>query len=223
MSAKTWIPVLFLLITLNCGCREVRLYAFAKENADKVAGEVDAEAAADALPAADWIDFTASELSFKHPADWRVETRDFSADSSSSARRLVILKDTTKEIVSGAFAPADFYTETANGDWQNTTRYPDSYAAISLTAYPDFSERSWEGFFSEIEPETVADFENVRLPDRPELDAVQVTRVSGLFPGDARIFIRGERAIYDISLNFRNRDEAGTLTIFKTFLGNLGI
>ena len=79
---------------------------------------------------------------------------------------------------------------------------------------------NWREFFNLAEPDVVAEFEPVTLTSRPDLDAVRVSRVSGVFLGNARIFVRTGGKICDITLDYRNRDRETALKIFNAFLVN---
>jgi len=157
-----------------------------------------------------WSVHTGSGIDFLYPADWHASVDEYGAS--------IIVKDTDKEIVLGSAGPEDFYRETTGGFAMNSGKYADKYTAITVDVFSGYANVSWAKFFADKYPEVVREFETFPLYFRPEFEAAQATRISGIFPGDARVFVRSGDIIYDISLNFRGRDEQHSYEIFNAFL-----
>jgi hypothetical protein len=212
---------IFLMVLLHgFGCGEVTS-PFGAVNAlgDKVAGDMDwTDLPGDAISTDTWQPGNTDDLAFKLPGDWQVETQSFGSETLATER--IILKDTDKSVVTGAFAPEDYYDETQDVGVLNAARYAEAYTAVTITVYDDSMNRSWREFFNLAEPDVVAEFEPVTLSSHPDLESVRVSRVSGAFLGDARIFVRTGGKICDIVLDYRNRDRETALKIFNAFLAN---
>lgn len=210
----------FFLTVLLHGCGQVTSpFGAVNSLGDEVAREIDwTELPGDEVSTDTWQPGGTDDLAFKLPDDWQAQTQVFGNESLASER--IILKDTDKLVVTGAFAPEDYYDETQDTGVLNSARYAEAYTAVTVTVYDDSMHRNWREFFNLAEPDVVAEFEPITLSTRPDLDVVRVSRVSGAFLGDARIFVRTGGKICDITLDYRNRDRETALKIFNAFLAN---
>lgn len=172
------------------------------------------------VAASDWQNFSGNSVQFKYPSGWQVEN--ISTVGFEDRELALRVKNTDKQILLGAVVlPADYF-KTENGQQVvDAQKYAVNYSLITVEVYRGQSGKSWADFFQKQYPDVVTDFEPMQAAFLPTgLDSVRVTRVSGLYPGKARVFIRKGDRIYDIALLVQGDDALQANRVFNSLLQN---
>lgn len=162
-----------------------------------------------------WPAFPDRRFNFLYPVGWRASVTKVANAGPGQANYRIRLQSVNKEVVFGAAAPDDYYIEQNGSSVFNAEKYAFEFAAINIDVY-DRVDWPWTAFFREVHPEVV-EFGAYSLSTRPELEAVCARRVSGIYDGRPRFFIRAENAVYDIAL-FCRGDCADSENILAAFV-----
>lgn len=166
-------------------------------------------------PAETWQEYEGENLTFKYPLNWLVE---ITAGDIDEAAHYIVLKNTSKDIILGGIAPSDYYLEEEGSKTINLAKYADEYVLITLEIYSGYEGKDWSFFLDDVYSGLITEFEEYKIPANPELQAIVAKRVTGLFSGQPRIFIRQDDNVYDVALQYRKTEKLDAEKVFNTFL-----
>lgn len=152
-----------------------------------------------------WRKFQSQKFNFSYPANWQVDVKENVAAIVGQANVRIRLQSVEQKVVLGALAPDDYYVRQNNTCSINTEKYADQFAAITVDIYENENFWSWPAFFNIAYPDVI-NYIDYPLAIRPELDTVSATRVSGIYAGNLRFFVKSNQparlgdTIYDIAL-----------------------
>jgi hypothetical protein len=165
-----------------------------------------------------WSAFSFGERMFLYPQDWNVEVlpREGASDLEVSIR----VRNTVKQVLFGAVVLPDDYFQIESGEKVvNVEKYALDYGVIQVDVYRNQFGKSWSRFFRDNYADVVLAFEPVQSDFLPEkIDAVRVTKISGIALDESRIFVRKGDFVYDIALIIQNENPLPLLRVFNAFL-----
>lgn len=154
--------------------------------------------------------YSGQKFSVSYPSAWNL------TENKTSG---VVIKDTDREVVLGGVAPDDFYVETSAGNVVNEKKYSTKYAVITADYYEKSEATTWREFFDQFD--VVEKFEKYSGQVPSGMEAAVVTKVSGLFPGQKRVFLRQGKNFLDLSLFVSGEDQKIAGAVFDQVISSV--
>ena len=186
--------------------------------ANQKSGPVNVEETDDKAGAPDelsWKKYEFGDYSFSYPAGWTVEiSKKLNADDADLS---ITIKSTDKAVVLGGAAPDDYYVEKNGKNVVNSEKYAESFALISVDVYSNLAGLDWQALADKIHPNIVETFAPYSISGRQDVAAVKVDNVKGIPAGALWLFVKTEKAWYDVSLQYKNWDAKDAESILNKF------
>ncbi|MBI5076950.1 hypothetical protein HZB94_01025 [Candidatus Falkowbacteria bacterium] len=162
-----------------------------------------------------WQKYELGDYSFDYPPGWQVEVSKKINDDD--ADWYITVKNTDKQVVSGGAAPDDYYIEKDGKNVVNSDKYADVFVMITVDVYKDSSSLDWQSLADKIYPNVVEAFAPYAIDGKLGIEAIRIEKSKGILAGSPRLFIRTKKAVYDVSLQYKNWEQQDAEDLLNKF------